>query len=182
MKQWLKKYGMTPGRAAIMAVLALALGVVWGPQLLPSKPELPVVKAAAPRPAESTARPVQTPLALPAIAGEKDSLRQGLPQISAEEAGAYDPFAPPSWSPAAVSLFAGDAAGPTDNAAERFQAIRSRGVAMILVSPDGAAAQLGDQTLRVGDSIDGFEVVDITAEGVVFKPAPTNTKGGVNGA
>ncbi len=182
MTQWLKKYGMTPGRAAIMAVLALALGVIWGPQLLSSGVDRPAVSAAPPRTAEPTASPVQAPLALPAIAGEKEAKRQSLPQISAEEAGAYDPFAPPSWSPAAVSLLAGDAAGAIDNTAERFQAIRSRGVAMILVSPDGNAAQLGDRTLRVGDSIDGFEVVDITAEGVVFKPATASTTRGVNGA
>lgn len=191
MTKWLRQYGMTPGRAAIMAVLALALVAVWGPQLFSSGNSEPVIAVATPpkpKPATAVARPaVSLPTAKPLTASTatapKPPKERALPKFTASEAGAYDPFAAPAWSPAAVSLAAGSGVGvSTADAEDRFKAIRSRGVAMILVSPDGKAAQLGDRTVRIGDQIDGFEVIDITPTGVVFMPAGSRPVEGVDGA
>lgn len=191
MTQWLRQYGMTPGRAAIMAVLALALVAVWGPQLVSSgdgPPAISVVTPTKPAPATTVARPaLSLPTTKPQTASTatapKPAKKRAIPKFTASEAGAYDPFAAPAWSPAAVSLLAGSEAGGSNaDAEDRFEAIRSRGVAMILVSPDGKAAQLGDRTVRVGDQIDGFEVIDITPTGVVFMPAGARPAEGVDGA
>jgi hypothetical protein len=196
MTKWLRQYGMTPGRAAIMAVLALALVAVWGPQLFSSGDSEPVIAVATPpkpKPAAAVARPAVSlltakpltakPLTASTATAPKPQKKRALPKFTASEAGAYDPFAAPAWSPAAVSLAAGSGVGgSTADAEDRFKAIRSRGVAMILVSPDGKAAQLGDRTVRIGDQIDGFEVIDITPTGVVFMPAGTRPAEGVDGA
>lgn len=173
MTKGLNKYGMTPGRAAIMAVLAIALGAVWGPQLLalwsgpapvatttPTKPRAPVGAKATPTPPKPQSANASKPAA-----------ERPLPKMTAAEAGAYDPFAVPAWSPASLQLADGASGGKGNDIASRFEALRSKGVAMILVSEEGNAAQLGDQTLRVGDHVDGFEVIEITPTGVVFKPA-----------
>jgi len=191
MTQWLRQYGMTPGRAATMAVLALVLAAVWGPQLFSSAEDRPAVAVVTP-PKPSRAAAVAPPAkSLPAAKSSTASTttapkplkKRVLPKFTASEAGAYDPFAAPAWSPAAVSLAAGSGEGGSDADAEnRFEAIRSRGVAMILVSPEGKAAQLGDRTVRVGDQIDGFEVIDITPTGVVFMPAGPRPAEGVDGA
>jgi hypothetical protein len=191
MTKWLRQYGMTPGRAAIMAVLALALVAVWGPQLFSSDDSVPaiaVVTPPKPTPAKAVARPaVSLPTAKPltpsTATAPKSQKKRALPKFTASEAGAYDPFAAPAWSPAAVSLVASSGVGGSNaDAEDRFKAIRSRGVAMILVSPDGKAAQLGDRTVRIGDQIDGFEVIDITPSGVVFMPAGSRPAEGVDGA
>jgi hypothetical protein len=191
MTKWLQQYGMTPGRAAIMAVLALVLAAVWGPQLWPSTEKAPavaVVKPPKPKPAMAAPRPAK-PITVAGIEAAlpktvpKPLKKRDLPRFTASEAAAYDPFAAPAWSPAAVSLLAGSGVGGADGDAEdRFEAIRSRGVAMILMSPEGKAAQLGDKTVRVGDQIDGFEVIDITSDGVVFMPASSKPMEGVDGA
>jgi hypothetical protein len=182
---------MTPGRAAIMAVLALVLVAVWGPQFFSSDDSVPaiaVVTPPKPTPAKTVAPPIKAiPIAKSHAASTttapKPLKKRALPKFTASEAGAYDPFAAPAWSPAAVSLVAGSGVGISNaDAEDRFKAIRSRGVAMILVSPDGKAAQLGDRTVRIGDQIDGFEVIDITPTGVVFMPAGSRPAEGVDGA
>lgn len=191
MTKWLQQYGMTPGRAAIMAVLTLVLVAVWRPQLFSSSdspPAIAVVTPAKPTPAKPVARPAVSvsttkPLTASTSTAPKPLKKRALPKFTASKAGAYDPFAAPAWSPAAVSLVAGSGVGGSNADAEaRFEAIRSRGVAMILVSPDGKAAQLGDRTVRVGDQLDGFEVIDITPTGVVFMPAGSRPAEGVDGA
>jgi hypothetical protein len=164
---------------------------VWGPQLFSSDDSVPaiaVVTPPKPTPAKAVARPaVSLPTAKPLTPStatpRKSQKKRALPKFTASEAGAYDPFAAPAWSPAAVSLVASSGVGGSNaDAEDRFKAIRSRGVAMILVSPEGKAAQLGDRTVRIGDQIDGFEVIDITPTGVVFMPAGSRPAEGVDGA
>ncbi|QDV74257.1 hypothetical protein [Botrimarina mediterranea] len=196
MTLWLRQHGMTPGRAAIVAVLAIALVAVWGPQLFsssdeepalaaitPTKPKPAVVKAQAVKVQPTRANQTANAEAVSSTLAPASLEKRALPKFTASEASEHDPFAAPAWSPAAVSLMARTAEGDASaNATQRFEAIRSQGVAMILVSPEGRAAQLGDRTVRVGDQIDGFEVIDITPTGVVFMPAAKRPVEGVDGA
>ena len=177
MIEQLKQYGLTPGKAALMAVLTVGLGVVWGPQFAgmlggKSKP----VAARAPAPTRSVDREAVAPAAprsqtvdaaTPAPQRERPATDIGI-----DEAVAYDPFAPPGWSPAARRLAQIDGNQDDDptELEERFESLRQSGVAMILVSGEGRAAQVGSRTLHVGDELDGFEVVEINDTGVVFRP------------
>lgn len=181
MTSGLKKIGLTPAKAALVAVLALVLAVVWGPQIFGSgseRPESvaearPAVRSSSRAPRRGRRTTTQTPTtsepARPA-ATERD-----LPTITLSDAAAYDPFAVPAWtSEAEQQLVAETSAQPASSSSlqQRFDSLKATGVGMVLVSGDGQAAQIGDRTVRVGDEIDGFRVIEITADNIVFQPAP----------
>lgn len=182
MTSGLKKIGLTPAKAALVAVLALVLAVVWGPQIFGGGSDRAESVAEARPAARSSSRaprrgrrtttqaPTTSEPARPA-ATERD-----LPTITLSDAAAYDPFALPAWAIEAEQLVGGTsvqpASGGTSSLQQRFDSLKATGVGMVLVSGDGQAAQIGDRTVRVGDEIDGFRVIEITADNIVFQPAP----------
>lgn len=187
MNDRLRRIGLTPGRAVVVAALGVGLFAVWGPQVvkLVSKPGAGSTPAAQSRhSAIVAAPPARAPQnAAPASAPKKERTERALPVCSVAEAATYDPFAAPAWSPSASDPASGAGAAASDESvAERFESLRKKGVAMVFVSAAGEAAQVGDKTLRVGDRIDGFEVVGIDAAGVVLRPAPDKERRGDHGA
>ena len=179
MNERLKQHGFTPAKGALVAVLAIGLGVVWGPQLAGpfDGNKKPVARASqpiqsAPTPDTKTQRPRRT-RGVPPRPSTPVVRDRPTPTIGLAEAVSYDPFAAPRWSPVARRADRRSSGLSADAAelAERFETIRESGVAMILVSGEGRAAQVGDQTLRVGDRVDGFEVVEINDSGVIFRPS-----------
>lgn len=182
----LRQLGLTPAKGALLAFLAIGLGVVWGPQLAGMLPgdEAPATVArgsgASPargRPTPSRRRAARAPAPRPAAKPRDTTPQPELATITLAEAVAYDPFAPPAWSPASGRKIAAPG-GRMDEAAvaeleERFGVLRESGIAMILITEKGRAVQIGDQTLKVGDKLEGFEIVEISAGGVVFQPATT---------
>ncbi|MEO0529822.1 MAG: hypothetical protein AAF266_04505 [Planctomycetota bacterium] len=185
----LRQIGLTPTKAALMAVLAIGLVVVWGPALSGllggKQATTPTVAVATPTPTRPRVAPATgSATRKPGTPAEGITKRKRpRPTITVAEAAAYDPFAPPAWSPSSTQVAAieREAVEPSE-LESRFGTLRKSGVAMILVSSDGQAAQVGDRTLRVGDTIDGFQVVEINADGVTFEPAPPDEEGDARGA
>ncbi|WP_197526476.1 hypothetical protein [Botrimarina colliarenosi] len=178
---------MTPGRAVLMAGLGVALGWVWGPQLAahfatPGDSDTVALRV----PSGATTPPPNPRVGAPggSAAPLAASNERETPRFSVEEAAGYDPFALPDWSPVAAQQMPDGSVAPTtaDTTGSRFENLRRQGVAMILVSGGGHAAQVGDRTLHVGDVIDGFEVVGIGPTGVDFRPAPAPSTEGSRGA
>lgn len=177
MIQRLQQLGLTPAKAALVAVLAAVLGAVWGPQLaalLPGGGSQATVASRTPNrvPVPSG----EPPLAKPAAVEQRSE--RPLPSMSLVNATRFDPFAAPAWAPARDRQTIASQASSPDEVADRFEVLKRAGVAMLLVSEGGRAARIGDQTLRPGDEIDGFRVVAIDSEGVVFEPAPPSPDGG----
>lgn len=176
----LSQLGLTPKKAALMAVLLAGLVAVWGPQLSglfgesrPAQTATANVAAPTARPTAAVARNTTTVAPQPARPNRVPSKGPPRSAIGLADALAYDPFAPPAWSTSNRRV-AGrpDARSPDVEELEaRFDTLRESGVAMILVSGEGKAVQIGTHTLQVGDRHEGFEVVEITARGVVFRPA-----------
>lgn len=188
-----RKLGLTPAKGALMALLAIGLCVVWGPQLasLGSEEAPPTTRRRPPGVAAASKRTPRRGVAKPATTPTKPRLqseskpKKPTAEIGLADAVSYDPFAPPAWSPdarrsAAASGVSAGVATQTE-LEERFETVRSSGVAMILVSDTGQAVQIGGKTLRVGDQLEGFEIVKISPAGVVFQPA-TADKGDDRGA
>ena len=167
----LQKLGLTPAKGALIALLAVAMGWVWSPLLIGESKEprrKPIARAA--RSPEPTRKPVKRQ---PAATVKKApaALSDAIVKLSLDDATRHDPFAAPGWAPQAQQAGqAGPAASPSA-LRQRFESLASSGVAMVLVSEQGQAAQIGDRTVRVGDVIEGFRVVEITAQGVKFTPA-----------
>lgn len=173
--------GATPGKLALMGVLAVVLfGVLiyqFGGMLFGSG------SGGTPSPAARTnTNPVRP--AIVETAAEPtvvDKPRPVWPRVSLSDALAHDPFAvssalavllgpePEAEQPASVAL----------NEAEQLRAarlretlgmLRSHGVSMIFDQGRGPVATVGDRMLQIGDVIGGFRVVDISLqEGVVLE-------------
>lgn len=175
----LKQLGLTPGKAAMVAVLAVGLGLVWGPQLVGSSKTPQVTKAKKSK-APSSARSSNPTQSKPIVADSRAKPERAIATLTLDEATQYDPFAIPAWSAqAATSLVAADDPSATSGELrERFDTLTSTGVEMILVSDGGKAAQIGGRTLRIGDEIDGFRVVEITDTNVMFEPISPSEGGG----
>jgi len=55
--------------------------------------------------------------------------------------------------------------------AQFMASLRAKGVDMIIRSPRGSVARIGDLSLRVGDVHEGLRVEEIGQRGVLFAPA-----------
>ncbi|MEQ8847531.1 hypothetical protein [Botrimarina sp.] len=173
----LQKIRLTPAKAALMGLLLVVLGVIWAPQLGgqkgPKRSAVAAVERAAKPRATAGSQATRTreavyknPLAdPPAPPAERASVA----------AGRHDPLSRPAWAPAPPRGAGESPAEWPDPLAERVDTLRRRGVAMVLTSSEGHAAQIGGATLRVGDSVDGFQIVAIDDTGVVVRPAPASS-------
>jgi hypothetical protein len=159
-----KRFGATPAKLALVAVLAVVqlaviVRAVWH--------RSEVVAIAAPS-AESTPATTSTPAATPGPTNEaRDATR--WPVASLEEALAFDPFQKPQWLMEITAATESAIANPS----ESLQQLKQEGASIVVLSDDGKAATIGDQQFRIGDVIDGYQVTDITIHGVEFTRLPT---------
>ncbi len=174
-----KKLGVTPAKAVLIAVLGIALVAVWGPQLIggsdaPSEREVAATPEAPRRAPQRRSPRRQRATTASRPTDQPTAPERTIPTLTLSEATAHDPFAVPAWAlaPEQIATSNGGQPAPTgDELQQRFDSLRATGVGMVLVSGDGQAVQIGKRTVRVGDEIDGFRVVEITRNNVVFKPA-----------
>ena len=188
---WAKQAGMTPGKLALIGVLAVVLG---GVLYLQSGPISQQASTSAPPPAmaaESTASPTDSNAAVDVAIAPVDaapSKKTGavaswqLPDLASVVE--YDPFALPASFPQPQN--ADEEAALAQNAvqtqdasavqaaleAERtkseteLQGLRQQGVHVIIKRENKYVAIVGDTEVHVGDQIDGFTVIAIDADGV----------------
>ncbi len=175
---WTSTLGATPGKLAAVALLAAALvavvlfqaggsaGTVDTPRERGDVREVP-----RPPDPDSLAAP-----AAPLAASEVE--RRPFLEITLETAIAYDPFAP---VPALAELVAASAAefnrleaaanepdGRSRRIDQTVAALRDKGVQMILLGQDDELAIVGDRAIRVGDVIDGLEIISIHPQGITL--------------
>ena len=116
--------------------------------------------ANAPKPIQRAARQAKT-----------EQRAKKWPEIDLDTVLEHDPFY-------SQRLVASDSkeVEQADSAAKREQEmaelafLRQKGVAMILQNNAGVVAAVGDRTLKIGDVIDGYRVVEIGSDGVVLEP------------
>jgi hypothetical protein len=159
------KLGATPGKLALVAVLALVMmGVVasnW-----PSDGAAPVVDIAegaveAPvAAAESPATPAGTAAANGPFGAF--AVDRHWPSRSVREAAGYDPLAASDWIKPPVA-----STGPAITEQQINELLAAQN-AIIFVAGDKRIARIGEQEFQVGDSIGRYIISDITAQGVVL--------------
>jgi hypothetical protein len=109
---------------------------------------------------------------------KQQSARRSWPVVSLEEALAYDPFAEQQIAQSSAneqSQMAKVAAGPVPSqsltANEEDSDLLNERVQTVVSGGQGAAAVVGDRIVRVGDKIDGYEVMAIDKGGVRLRRA-----------
>ncbi|MEX0818123.1 MAG: hypothetical protein WD070_00975 [Pirellulaceae bacterium] len=183
--------GFTPGKAVAIGILSVVLLVVIVSQFGGKE------KSAAlrPRPRRSASeRPEpRTEPVTPTAATNKQPQQpqQPWPTFDVAEVVASNPFALPEVlrprREATKTLTAtSETGGAAENAvaieaaevrelrrrqAEFIASLRVVGVDMIISSPRGSVARIGDLSLRVGDVHEGLRVAEIRPDGIVFAPS-----------
>jgi hypothetical protein len=187
--KWIKKTGLTPGKAALMVVLAVVLIGVLYHQLGGSSTKPPVAAAQPTDAPESNGGRKQTnakrsPPAT-ATARKNTTFRGGWQSPSMATVVKYDPFARPALFPKpplpdeAGALARNEASTREDVlaqraalAAEREQTqsqltgLRQQGVQVIIKRNNQYVAIVGEQEVHVGDQLNGFTVTAIDADNV----------------
>jgi len=189
---WGKQAGLTPGKMALMVVLAVVfVGVLYhqfGGRSTP--PQSVTVQSTSPADSATTEEKPSTKQSPSAqavgIAHKKITFRAQWQALSLATVVGYDPFALPTSFPqpptedAAGALAQNEASSREDLlaqraalAAEREQTqsqlagLRQQGVQIFIKRNNQQVATVGDQEVHVGDKIDGFTVIAIDADGDV---------------
>jgi hypothetical protein len=178
-KAWTQRAGVTRGKLVLVAVLAVVLVTVLVLQLggstagsvTPRRPAKEKKDAgAAPRAAGTSEREAAPKDAdrIPAAP------RNPWPQVPLEEILEHDPLATPSWLEPPIPVApqsAKSSESEIDAQRERrlvWERLCGQGVALVLITPDGPVATVGDRRVRVGDLIEGFRVEKIDGQGLVL--------------
>lgn len=99
--------------------------------------------------------------------------KKSWPHLSIDKIVAFDPLAKPFWYLAATSSTNSteqdeSLAGEQEKKPLILADMQQQGTSMILITDNQRIATIGGQELRVGDRVQGYQVSDITAQGVVL--------------
>jgi len=172
-----ERIGATPGKIAIAVVL---LGVFVSLLIMRTGDES-LIADNVPKGSSGRTTPLATPGNTPSGATAASMVsRRPWPEISLAEARKYDPFFMPAVdgtthqeSRESQVTDAMKQKAMQEQAEMRRQALatlQEKGVGVVLQSGDELVAIIGSDTVRVGDVIDGFKVVDIGPDGVKLEP------------
>ena len=157
---WLARSGATPRKLAMVGLLTLALiAVIWHNA---SGFARPVAKKArqAPIP-QAKVEAASTPKPIVTIPVRK------WPKISLDKAVKNDPFAMPSWYLMAQAE-EGTVGASLARSAQVLEELKKQQTKIIVISNEDRIATIGEQSFRVGDMIEGFQVTEITTDGIVL--------------
>lgn len=152
-----------------VSVLALTFIGVWAPVLMgtsaggASPDQAAVIQPGdGPPPAAS-----EEPAAPSSIAVEP------WPVMTLEQATAFDPLAEPPWAARRrIALEASQSRPAADSQVQdpelALKTIRDAGASMVIIAGTQKSAMVGKRSIRVGDLVNGFPVVDIDSSGVVL--------------
>ena len=168
----------------LVGVLGVVLVGVLGWQFLPSRYAAPSKKRdedSAKVDAEKPSRHLPRRFPAKGMSLTKTAVvtPKSWPEIPLAKAVAHDPFAPESLPETAESAAASGSDIKAAAAHERtallagtLEALRERGVNMVLYTANGPVATIGDRMIKVGDTVGDYRVAEIDADGVVLEPAP----------
>jgi len=178
----MKRMGATPGKLALVGVLAVVLVTVIVGQLPDStttpevarRPRTPMLNQSNSTAAANQPRPFHSNSATKSK--EQSSKPPTWPELSLETIVAFDPFATPLWL---SSAGAAAQAGPADSSllteaawraqkASILKKLQDQGTTIVVITSTDKRATIGSQTVRIGDHIEGFVISDITRQGVVL--------------
>lgn len=160
----LDKLGVTPGKLALIGVLAIVLVMVVVKQLpesanktvctAPTVASQQLAKAANVRPETSSTKPEDT---------YAEHELPTWPKIDLMETLASNPFAQPSW----FVLEKRAAIDPHVEARELAE-LQEQGASIVVIAEGQKSARIGDQKYRIGDILEGYQVTDITTRGIIL--------------
>lgn len=186
---WMKKTGATPGKLVLVGVLAAVLVAVLVVQYQQfATPQASAVGQRTPK-----KRPARAPAASRSVEDSKEGAEAAQletaarwPELQLEEVIAHDPFARPAWIKPPPRVAAESETTPNEQLqqqlaqdqqeakaaalAKALEKLRQQGTRIVVLSEGDKIARIGEQSVRIGDTIEGFRITDITTAGVVLSP------------
>ena len=174
-----ERIGATRGKLALVGVLAVVLVVIIVVQLPgPTDYDKAATASVSSIRERSTDNNDITMLEEPISSTEKtliDMSPREWPELSIDAITAFDPLEAPSWYVAAAQIEKTNEAGEQtlasaddDASAAGLAALQEAGATIVLIANGERIATIGDQRIRIGDNIEGYQVSDITDQGVIL--------------
>lgn len=172
-----QRFGVTPKKVGLIAVLAVALVTVIVLQLPESKPAARQSEPNKERPRQGIAQSNNTPKspANSTVDPSRGMVVKSWPRISLETVLQKDPFARPEWARVTTRIAPQDVSTSNDTSEARraqfamLKTLKQQGVSMVILDGDQRVAKLGTHEIRVGDEIGGFRVAEINMDGIVLE-------------
>jgi hypothetical protein len=170
------RIGASRGKLALMGVLAVVLVVVIVVQLsgtsdVDNVPTASVTDMPGWEGHANAAKPESNPPAPKPAPAEKPP--REWPELSMKEILACDPLAAPAWYLAAIQpeqsqeQADGTNRGTPDDSLVLAE-LQQAGATIVLIANGQRIATIGERQIHVGDRIEGYQVSDITDEGVIL--------------
>ena len=163
------RIGATRGKLALVGVLAVVLVVVIVVQLRGSG-------GIQSSPAATSVSTHEEQTVVAALSATKSSSKQNpareWPELTMDAIARFDPLMAPAWYVAATRPVQPDE--QDDSVAEEtaenqgLKNLLQTGASIVLISDEQRVATIGEQQVRIGDQIEGYEVSDITEQGIVL--------------
>lgn len=167
----LQSIGATPGKLALIAVLSLVLVAVIFRQL-PSRQATPQTTPVAAKevPQRNAQVVAQQTSPEPSATDAKQQPKQTWPEAKLEDFLTHDPFRTPAWALRKPE--------PTRTAdteeSSRLDELQKQGVSIVMIAEEAKSARIGDYRVHVGDVLEGYQITDITSQGVVLNKLETH--------
>ena len=173
----MQRIGVTRGKLALIAVLAVMLITVIIVQLPDSSDtsELALRRPTPSNPQQSIQEESKLggSRSSTTVAEQQPSPPPMWPELPLDRIIAFDPFAAPDWLTAARKERDQDGhlsekTQRRARKAEVLELLRKQGTTIVVISSEEKRAVIGEQSVRIGDHLEGFQIIDITKQGVVL--------------
>ena len=169
-RNWLERNGATPAKLATVGILAGVLGfVIWNQVSGGAKPAVAkeTRQPTAPQ-TQDVAQPASTSAAVATPQHQAAAETRRWPKLKLEKIVKNDPFARPMWYLMAQAEESGSQAGSLVRSAQVLEELKKQQTKIVVISGEDRVATIGEQSFRVGDTIEGFEISEITRTGIVL--------------
>jgi len=160
--------GATRGQLALIGVLLVVLACVIGAQLTGGSDE----PSSAARKKRTRTRAANVAAASSQEESAEQAEERTWPEYGVGQLIAFDPLARTDWYLDAIEVQANQAEGAlVKKVVEKLELnkLQESGTNIVLIDDQHRIATVGEQRIRVGDKIDGYQVSEITDQGVVLK-------------
>lgn len=163
-----KQGGATRGQLALIGILSVVLVIVIVAQLPDASDN--ATPSLSKKPRRTPRRNVV------ATSSEKNAVDEHAatyewPDYQVDKVAQFDPLAPPEWYRGAVEVHVRQPeVAQAKEVVEKLELedLQKSGANIVLIDGKQRIATVGEQTIRVGDKIDGYQVSEITDQGVVL--------------
>lgn len=174
----LKKIGATPAKLAVVGVLGVVFLAVVVPQLRGKSSGMAAADSRRTKKTKSKEQAEQQPekpVNPSTDANPKSRAVHEWTKIPFEQIVSYDPLAAPGWFVEAVAVPEITELDDDRDNAVALADLEKQGANIVVIANQRRIASIGSQTVRVGDLIEGYQVSNITTEGVVLTELRSNS-------